>query len=108
MITSIYYPNDPKSGYASQSLLACNHQIRAEVREVLARYDKPGMRGLDFKLDVTVQAGVILSTWALLPGPVSHVRNLEVDTRMLGSHYKGRLRYHYGRREIFYSLLDLL
>ena len=28
--------------------------------------------------------------------------------RMLGSHYKDRLRYHNGRREIFYSLLDLL
>ena len=78
------------------------------MREVLARHDRPGMRGLDFKLDVTVQAGVLLPTWALLPGPVSHVCNVEIDTRMLGSHYKDRLRYHYGRREIFYSLLDLL
>ena len=108
LITSVHYLNDLSSRYASQSLLACNHQIRAEVHEVLARHDKPGARGLDFKLDVMVQDGVVLPTWALVPGPVSHVRNLEVDVRMLGSHYKDGLRYHKGRREIFRPLLNLL
>ena len=42
LTTSVSYLNDMRSRYASQSLLACNHQIRAEVHEVLARYDKPG------------------------------------------------------------------
>ena len=108
LITSVHYLSDLSSRYASQSLLACNHQIRAERHEVLARHDKPGARGLDFKLDVMIQYGVVLPTWALVPGPVSHVRNLEVDVRMLCSHYKDGLRYHNGRREIFRPLLNLL
>ena len=55
-----------------------------------------------------IQDGIVLPTWALVPGPVSYVRNLEVDVRILGSHYKDGLGYHNDRREIFRPLLNLL
>ena len=113
------YPVCPRFRYASQNLLGCNHQINSEVREILARHDKPGVRGLDFKLDVLVHHGElmptdiyhhggIVPTWALVPGPVSHARNLEIDMRMLGRCYKDALRDRIGRWAIFEVVLELL
>ena len=105
----VLYPMSPKfKRYASQNLLGCNHQINGEVREVLARHDKPGSRALDFKLDVMVHRGAILPTWALVPGPVAHARDLEIDVRMLGRCYKDVLSHDFGRRGILKMLLDLL
>ena len=62
LITSVHYPNFPIFRYASQNLFACNHQIKAEEHEVLARPTSRGLGGLDFKLDVMVQGGVYLPT----------------------------------------------
>ena len=61
--------------------------------EVLARDHRPRLRRLDFKLDVKAQDDVFLPMRALIPGPASHIHDLEVDVRMSGGHYKDGLRY---------------
>lgn len=75
-----------KYRHASQSLLACNNQMQAEVRNVSARHDKAGSLGLDCgKLDVFTKGGGandLWLTWTPIPGPVKYICNLEVDVRV--------------------------
>lgn len=78
-----FYPPAADPHYASETLLLCNHQTNAEIRELLARHET---RGLDFRLDVMTQGYNFWPTWTLLPGPVTHIRNLEVDVRIFDVH----------------------
>lgn len=88
----VFYPTDVYPRYACQSLQACNRQMNTEVRQVLARYDVAD-RGLDFKLDLMIQDCDIWPTWTILPGPIAHIRNLEVNMRIFhdcrGSQFGG-------------------
>ena len=89
---SVFYPMSVYPRFACQSMQACNHQMDIEVREVVARHDTLE-RGLDFKLDLMIQDCDIWPTWALLPGPVTHMRNPEVEMRIFddrhGSYFGG-------------------
>lgn len=77
----VFYPTNIYPRYACQNLQACNHQMNTEVREILDRHDT-SERGLDFKLDLTIKDCQIWPTWTLFPGPITHIRNLEVEMRI--------------------------
>lgn len=105
--TSVFYPVNVYPQYACQSLLACNHQINIEVREVLGRHDTSGW-GLDFKLDLMIQDRDIWPTWTLFPGPITHIRNLEVDMRIFRDYHDGQFGGDGGPGAIFRPLSHLL
>lgn len=103
----VFYPTDVYPRYACQSLQACNHQMNTEVHEVLAHYDRSG-RGLDFKLDLMIQHRHIWPTWTLLPGSVTHIRNLEVEMRIFDSCQGSQFGGDGGPGAIFRPLFHLL
>ena len=104
---SVFYPTDVYPRYACQSLQACNHQTNTELREILARLDT-SKQGLDFKLDLMIQGCDIWPTWTLFPGPISHIRNLEVEVRIFGGCRGGQFGGDGGPGEIFRPLFHLL
>ena len=104
---NVFYPVNIYPRYACQSLQACNHQMYTEVREVLARHDT-FERGLDFTLDLMIQACDIWPTWTLLPGPISHIRNLEVEMRIFDDCHGSQFGGDGGPGLIFRPLLHLL
>ncbi|KAL9130251.1 MAG: hypothetical protein Q9175_007068 [Cornicularia normoerica] len=103
----VFYPTNVYPRYACQSLQACNHQVNIEVREVLARHDS-SKQGLDFKLDLMIQDCRIWPTWTLLPGPITHIRNLEVEMRMFDGCHGSQFGGDGGPGAIFRPLFHLL
>ena len=104
----VIYLTAPPFRHACQDLLACNHQINAELQEVFARHDRPWLHDLDFKLDLMIKGYEMWPTWTLIPGPVSRIRDLEVEVRMFDGFCEDGLRCEHRRTEIFEVLLDLL
>lgn len=78
-----------------------------EVREVLGRHDTSGW-GLDFKLDLMIQDCDIWPTWTLFPGPITHIRNLEVDMRIFSDYHANQFGWDGGPGIIFRPLSHLL
>ena len=103
----VFYPTDVYPRYACQSLQACNHQMNTEVREALAHHDTSG-RGLDFKLDLMIQNRHIWPTWTLFPGPITHIRNLEVEMRIFDGCQAVQFGGDGGPGAIFRPLFHLL
>ncbi len=103
----VFHPVDVYPQYACQSLQACNHQMNTEVHDLLARHDTT-KRGLNFKLDLMIQAYGIWPTWTLLPGPITHIRNLEVEMRVFREDRGGQFEGDGGPGLIFRPLFHLL
>ncbi|CAD6588407.1 MAG: hypothetical protein ASARMPREDX12_003406 [Alectoria sarmentosa] len=103
----VFYPTNIYPRYACQSLQGCNRQMNSEVREVLARHDT-SERGMDFKLDLMIQDCRIWPTWTLLPGPITHIRNLEVEMRMFDNCRGSQFGGDGGPGAIFRPLFHLL
>ena len=79
----IYYPADLYPQASCQGLLSSNRQIRAEIRE--------SHPTLDYHLDIMIEDFEngktntrVWPTWTLYPQPVSNVRELCVNVRVLG------------------------
>ena len=104
---SVFYPTDVYPKYACQSLQACNHQMNAEVREVLGRHDT-SQRGLNFKLDLMIQNCNVWPTWTLLPGPITHIRNSEVEMRIFDNCHGNQFGGDGGPGPIFRPLFHFL
>lgn len=88
-------------------MLVCNHQMNFEVRELLARYDT-SQHGLDCKLDLMIRGAHVWPTWTLLPGPINHIRNLEVEMRIFDDYNGSQFLVDGGSGSIFRPLFHLL
>lgn len=104
---NVFYPTDVYPKYACQNLQACNHQMNTEVREVLVRHDRLE-RGWDCKLDLMIHYCDIWPTWTLLPGPITHIRNLEVEMRIFDNCHGNQFGADGGPGRIIRPLFQLL
>ena len=81
--------------------------MNTEVRQILDRHDTSEWR-LDFRLDLMIQHCDIWPTWTLFPGPITHIRNLEVEMRMFDHCRCNQFAGDGGRGDIFRPLFHLL
>lgn len=103
----IRYPVNIYPRYTCQDLLESNHQLNTEVREALARHDA-SKQGLDSKLDLMIRGFDVWPTWTLLPGPVTHIRNLGVEMRIFDDYHGSQFDGDGGPGPIFQPLFHLL
>ena len=87
------YPPKSHPTLACANLLRCNRQISGEIRELLAR--KSG--NLLYKLDVMAKDWELWPLWINCPGPAKHIRNLDMDLRLVTT-WDGEGTFRHERR----------